>query len=103
MPRVVSADVAADAGVSKSTVSNFFNAPEKLSADVAVRIQASIDKLGYVRNDAARQLRAGRSNVIAYVVFEVGNTYFSDVANAMDRRAAEAGLFVTLGNNNGDL
>lgn len=103
MTRVVSADVAADAGVSKSTVSNFFNAPEKLSADVAQRIQASIDKLGYVRNDAARQLRAGRSNVIAYVVFEVGNTYFSDVANAMDRRAAEAGLFVTLGNNNGDL
>lgn len=102
MSRVVSKDVAIEAGVSKTTVSNYFNSPEKLSPDVAERVRGAIEKLGYIRNDVARQLRAGRSNVIAYVVFEVSNTYFSDVADAIERRAAEAGLFVIVGNNNGD-
>jgi LacI family transcriptional regulator len=102
MAKVVILDVAKEAAVSKTTVSNYFNMPEKLSPEVSERIRVAIDKLGYVRSDAARQLRAGRSNVIGYVMFELGNTYFSDVANAIERRAAEAGLFVVLGNNGGN-
>ncbi|WP_309616964.1 LacI family DNA-binding transcriptional regulator [Salinibacterium sp.] len=103
MPKVVIKDVAAEARVSPTTVSNYLNVPSKLSPEVSERIRNAIDKLGYVRNDAARQLRAGKSKVIGYVVFEVGNTYFSDVADAIERRAAEAGLFVVLGNNSGDV
>lgn len=102
MAKVISRDVALAAAVSKTTVSNYFNSPDKLSAEVRERIRVAIDTLGYVRNDAARQLRAGKSNVIAYVMFELGNSYFSDVANAIEKRAAEAGLFVVLGNNGGD-
>lgn len=102
MPKVLSQDVATAAGVSKTTVSNYFNNPEKLTPGARERIRAAIETLGYVRNHAARQLRAGKSDVIAYVMFELGNTYFSDVANAIEKRAAEAGLFVVLGNNGGD-
>ncbi len=51
-------DVAARAGVSIGTVSNVLNNPDKVSAATARRVRNAIESLGYVRNDAARQLRA---------------------------------------------
>ena len=54
-------DVAAAASVSVGTVSNVLNRPEKVAPDTVARVMAAIDELGFVRNDAARQLRAGRS------------------------------------------
>ncbi|SDW90390.1 LacI family transcriptional regulator [Arthrobacter sp. cf158] len=102
MGKVAIGHVAEAAGVSKTTISNYFNAPEKISPAVRARIGVAIETLGYVRSDAARQLRAGRSTVIGYVVFEVGNTYFSDIAQAVEQRAAEAGLHVLIANNAAD-
>ncbi|MBU6465723.1 MAG: LacI family DNA-binding transcriptional regulator, partial [Burkholderiales bacterium] len=44
--RPTSADVATDAGVSKATVSRFFNHRERLlSPDIATRVEAAIAKL----------------------------------------------------------
>ncbi|MBN9613501.1 MAG: LacI family DNA-binding transcriptional regulator, partial [Actinobacteria bacterium] len=54
-------DVAHDAGVSVGTVSNVLNHPGKVSPATVERVTAAIERLGFVRNDAARQLRAGRS------------------------------------------
>ena len=54
-------DVAAHAGVSVGTVSNVLNGRSTVSPAAVERVRAAIDALGYVRNDAARQLRAGRS------------------------------------------
>lgn len=89
-------DVAASAGVSVGTVSNVLNSPGKVSAGTVKRVQAAITKLGFVRNDAARQLRAGRS--IGLVVLDVANPFFSDAARGAEERAAEQGLAVLLGN-----
>ncbi|HET6302883.1 LacI family DNA-binding transcriptional regulator, partial [Microbacterium sp.] len=47
-------DVADDAGVSVGTVSNVLNRPEKVAPETVARVQASIERLGFVRNDAAR-------------------------------------------------
>ncbi|WP_198417167.1 LacI family DNA-binding transcriptional regulator [Cryobacterium sinapicolor] len=91
-------DVAASAGVSVGTVSNVLNSPGKVSAGTVKRVQAAITKLGFVRNDAARQLRAGRSRSIGLVVLDVANPFFSDVARGAEERAAEQGLAVLLGN-----
>lgn len=91
-------DVAQRAGVSVGTVSNVMNHPEKVSAAVVVRVQAAIDELGFIRNDAARQLRDGRSKTIGLVVLDVRNPFFTDVARGAEDKAAEAGLTVTLGN-----
>ncbi|WP_163535800.1 LacI family DNA-binding transcriptional regulator, partial [Klebsiella pneumoniae] len=60
-------DVAAAAGVSVGTVSNVLNRPERVQPDTVARVQAAIEQLGFVRNDAARQLRAGRSRTVAMV------------------------------------
>src|SRR5690606_10127344 len=95
-------DVAAMAGVSVGTVSNVLNRPERVSAATVERVQQVIRELGFVRNDAARQLRAGRSRSIGLIVPDFGNPFFAEVARGAEDRAAEAGLTVLLGNSDED-
>ncbi|MDQ0850448.1 LacI family transcriptional regulator [Arthrobacter sp. B3I9] len=95
-------DVAALAGVSVGTVSNVLNRPEKVSADVISRVQAAIDELGFVRNDAARQLRAGRSRSIGLVVLDAANPFFTELARGAEDRAAAEHFTVLVGNSNED-
>ncbi len=95
-------DVAARAGVSVGTVSNVLNRPDKVSRATVERVQAVIRELGFVRNDAARQLRAGRSLTVGLVVLDAGNPFFTDVARGAEDRAAEDGLSVLLGNSDDD-
>lgn len=91
-------DVAARAQVSIGTVSNVLNRPEIVSPETAVRVLAAIEELGFVRNDAARQLKAGRSKTIGLVVLDVGNPFFTDVARGAEEAAQDANLSVILGN-----
>ncbi|MFE0751068.1 LacI family DNA-binding transcriptional regulator [Gordonia sp. NPDC058843] len=95
-------DVAAAASVSVGTVSNVLNAPGKVSPSTVARVQAAIDQLGFVRNDAARQLRAGRSRCVGMVVLDVGNPFFTDIARAAEQRAGDHDLTVLLGTSDDD-
>jgi LacI family transcriptional regulator len=91
-------DVAARAGVSVGTVSNVLNSPAKVAPETAERVHRAIGELGFVRNDAARQLRAGTSRCIGFVVLDVSNPFFTDLARAAEERAAESGLAVLIAN-----
>jgi len=91
-------DVAALAAVSVGTVSNVLNARDRVSPDIAARVDAAIRELGYVRNDAARQLRAGRSTAIGLVILDVGNPFFTDLARGAEDEAMRAGYSIILGN-----
>ncbi|GAB3605003.1 LacI family DNA-binding transcriptional regulator [Conyzicola nivalis] len=91
-------DVALKAGVSVGTVSNVLNRPAKVTAETVARVHAAIDELGFIRNDAARQLRAGHSKTVGLVVLDVRNPFFTDVARGAEDKAADAGLTVILGN-----
>lgn len=91
-------DVASLAGVSVGTVSNVLNRPEKVSASTVARVQQAVLELGFVRNEAARQLRAGQSHSIGLIVLDVRNPFFTDVARGAEDRAAEGSLSVLLGN-----
>lgn len=91
-------DVAAHARVSLGTVSNVLNRPEIVAAPTRRRVQAAIKQLGFVRNESARQLRAGRSRTIGLVVLDVANPFFTDVARGVEDEASESGLAVILCN-----
>ncbi|ATL25813.1 LacI family DNA-binding transcriptional regulator [Streptomyces formicae] len=91
-------DVAKHAGVSVGTVSNVINRPDTVSEGTRHKVQAVIDRLGYVRSESARQLRAGRSRIMALLVLDMGNPFFVDVARGAERAAREAGLCVTVCN-----
>ena len=90
-------DVAERAGVSVGTVSNVLNKPDRVSEAVATRVHDAIRELGYVRNDAARQLRAGRSSSVGLVVLDARNPFFTDVARGAEDAAAEHGVAVLRG------
>lgn len=98
-PRAVSVrDVATLAQVSPGTVSNVLNHPERVSVDVRGRVEAAIDKLGFVRNHAARQLRVGRSRMVGLIVLDMANPFFTDVARGADDACEQFGTAVLVGN-----
>jgi LacI family transcriptional regulator len=89
-------DVAQLAGVSVSTVSNVLNKPAGVDPDLAARVTGAIAKLGFVRNDAARQLRTGRSETLGLVVLNLSNPFFADMAIGVEEAAQAAGYSVLL-------
>ena len=91
-------EVAQAASVSVGTVSNVLNRPDAVSAETAERVRDAIERLGYVRNDAARQLRVGRSRSVGLVVRDVRNPFFTDIARGAENAAAAVGLTVLLAN-----
>lgn len=58
--------VAAQAKVSRQTVSNALNAPDRLKRETLERVLAAIDELGYRPNHAARSLRTQASRVLGF-------------------------------------
>lgn len=95
-------DVARLAGVSVGTVSNVLNRPSEVSADSVQRVQRAIDELGYIRNDAARRLRAGTSSTVGFVVLDGQNPFFNDVVRGAEDEAAGRGIAILLGNTDED-
>ncbi|MGP3922102.1 LacI family DNA-binding transcriptional regulator [Streptomyces sp. 8N616] len=91
-------DVARQAKVSVGTVSNVINRPEMVAEKTRERVLAVIDRLGYVRSESARQLRAGRSRIIALLVLDMANPFFAEVASGAERAARATGLGVMLCN-----
>jgi LacI family transcriptional regulator len=95
-------DVAARAGVSLGTVSNVLNRPHLVAETTRQRVLDAISELGFVRNEHARQLRAGSSRSLGYVVLDASNPFFTDVARGVEEAAQSAGLSVYLCNSNDD-
>lgn len=91
-------DVAAAAGVSLGTVSNVLNRPDRVSARTRAKVEHAMRELGFVRNESARQLRAGKSSVLAYVMLDASNPFFTDVAHGIEDEAERADLSVYLCN-----
>jgi LacI family transcriptional regulator, galactose operon repressor len=91
-------DVAKRAGVSIGTVSNVVNRPHVVAAATRNRVLSVIEELGYVRDESARQLRAGRSRIMGLLVLDLGNPFFVDVARGAEQAAHAEGLNVITAN-----
>ncbi|WP_425840070.1 LacI family DNA-binding transcriptional regulator [Streptomyces fractus] len=97
-PTVGIKDVAREAGVSVGTVSNVLNQPDRVSGPTRRHVRQVIARLGYVRSEYARQLRAGQSRIMSLLVLDMGNPFFVDLARGAERAAREAGLGVMVCN-----
>jgi LacI family transcriptional regulator len=90
-------DVAARAGVSPATVSRVFNgttvSPERVAA-----VRAAAAELGFVPNRNARRLRTQSSEIVAMLVPDVENPFFTTMVRAVTDVARAAGLWVMLCN-----
>ncbi|MFD7818346.1 LacI family DNA-binding transcriptional regulator [Streptomyces sp. NPDC059785] len=96
--RVGMADVAREAGVSLGTVSNVLNRPHLVAPSTHARIQAVIDRLGYVRSEQARGLRGGTSRLVAVLVPDLANPFYSALVRGAEERIRGAGLGVLVCN-----
>ncbi|ASN53708.1 LacI family DNA-binding transcriptional regulator [Sinomonas sp. R1AF57] len=97
-PPVSIKDVARHANVSIGTVSNVLNRPEMVSEDRRRRVTQVIEELGYVRNDVARQLKAGQSLTVGLVVQDSANPFYNEIALGAEAAAEKLGQAVILGN-----
>ncbi|MDH6237646.1 LacI family DNA-binding transcriptional regulator [Cryobacterium sp. CG_9.6] len=71
-------DVAAEAGVSRGTVSRVVNNERYVSAEARSAIEAAIEKVGYVPNTAARNLVMQRSQAVGLLVHEPHSLFLED-------------------------
>jgi DNA-binding LacI/PurR family transcriptional regulator len=87
-------DVAKLAGVSAKTVSNVVNDYVHVRPATRSKVQEAIDLLGYRPNVVARNLKSGRSGVIALALPELDAPYFAELAHHVVQAAMERGWTV---------
>ncbi len=92
-------DIAVAAGVSRTTVSNAYNRPGKLSVAVRARVLAAARELGYPGPDpVARSLRTGRVGALGVLLAEALTFAFDDpAAILLLREVANAGQLADMG------
>jgi DNA-binding LacI/PurR family transcriptional regulator len=79
--RATLASLAAELKVSRTTISNAYNRPDQLSADLRERVLATAKRLGYPGPDpVARSLRTRKAGAVGLVMTEPLNYSFSDPA-----------------------
>jgi LacI family transcriptional regulator len=103
MTRLTMREVADRAGVSLGTVSNVLNKPDLVATDTRDRVMAAIEEIGFVRNDAARQLRGGTAQAIGLVTLDIDNPFFTELARGVEAAAEEANLMLFLCSSAGSL
>jgi len=90
-------EVAKLAGVSPATVSRVFNGMG-VSEDKTAAVRDAARQLGFTPNRTARTLRKRASEVIALVIPDIENPYFTEMARGVEDVASEAGYSVVLCN-----
>ncbi len=95
-------DVAERAGVSVKTVSNVVNGYVHVRPDTRARVLEAISALDYRPNISARNLRRGRSGIIALAVPELDIPYFAELAKHVVSAAARHDWTVLIDQTNGE-
>lgn len=95
-------DVAARAGVSIKTVSNVVNGYPFVRPETREKVQRALAELDYRPNLSARQLRGGRTGLIALAVPEISLPYFAELAERIVAQARPYGWTVLIDQTRGE-
>ena len=91
-------DVARLAGVAPITVSRVINNSGYISDETQERVKAAITQLGYVPNTLARSLRSRQTSMLALVLTDITNPFWTTVARGVEDAASDAGFNLILCN-----
>ena len=91
-------DVAKIAGVAPITVSRVINNSGYVSEETRVKVEAAVATLHYVPNSLARSLRSNRTRVLALIVTDITNPFWTTVARGVEDVANHHGFNVILCN-----
>lgn len=86
--------VAKHVGVSVATVSRVMNGNPTVAPEIAGRVRAAAEELGYTASPMARSLVLGRTQTVAVVVPDLGNPMFQGVLHGLTRAADAEGYHV---------
>lgn len=103
MKQVKIVDVAKEAGVSISTVSQYLNGRYKhMSEKTKYKIEAVIKEMGYIPNAIARSLKTNKTNTIGVIVFSIDGYFTSRVVRGIDDYCKKNGYNVFIYNTDYD-
>lgn len=85
-------DVAAHAGVSRTTASNVLTRTGRVSTETRDRVHQAMRELGYVYNRGAASLRTRRTTTVGVVVTDIANPFFGELLVGLEAALAEAGF-----------
>ena len=92
-------DVAKKAGVSAVTVSKVVNGTDQhISEETRLRIQKIVKELGYVPNAVAKGLKEKRTNMLGFLLPDISNSFFPEVARGIEDMAKVHGFGVVMCN-----
>ncbi len=91
-------DVAKLAGVAPITVSRVINQSGYFTEETRDRVQEAINRLGYMPNKLARSLRLRQTSMLALVLTDITNPFWTTVARGVEDAASDAGFSVILCN-----
>lgn len=89
-------DVAREAGLSVATVSRVLNNSSSVRPETAARVREAIDRLGYVPNVSARNLRRNESRAILLLSPNFTNPFYAHVMTGVIEEARRYGYDVLL-------
>lgn len=95
-------DVARSAGVSVGTVSRVLAKNATVNEGIRNRVDQAIEKLGYSPSSLGRSLRLNKSDIIGFVIPDITNPFFADMAKHIEILASAAGYSVLLANTHDD-
>ena len=100
MARPTLASLAAELGVSRQTISNVINAPDRVKPATLERVRAAIEAAGYRPSAAARQLRTRRSMNLGMRLMPatdgINGSILDRFLHALTESAQDAGYRLTL-------
>lgn len=91
-------DIAAHAGVSRSTVSLVLRASPLVAERTRHKVQRSIKALGYVYNRGAAAMRGSRTSTLGVVVYDIANPFFGAMVAGIDAALSREGYVSFLAN-----
>jgi len=95
-------DVARLANVSIATVSHVINKTRNVNPETEEKVLKAVKDLNYNVNPIARNLRSGSSKVIGYVVSNLANSFFNNIALSIDEIMSQNGYHLIYINSNED-
>lgn len=90
--------VADAAGVSTATVSNVFSGKKPVKPELAQHVRDIAAQLGYRINRSASNLRSGESRVIAVLVPDLSDPFFTSLVTELEGRAQTEGYDLIIAN-----
>ncbi|MGI8599816.1 MAG: substrate-binding domain-containing protein [Chitinophagaceae bacterium] len=93
-------DIALHVGVSTALVSYVLNGKEKearVGPAIAKKIKKAALDLNYQPNFIARSLKSGKTNTIGFIVADISNPFFSNLARIVEDEAKKLGYTVIFG------